>query len=255
VTIAGGPSASTNASGTYTLADVVVGTHTVSFSKSGYVSASREATVTDADPVNVDLTMQASVGAVAGKVTDASGPLAGVSVQVASGPSTTTDGSGSYSFSGLTPGAYALTFSHAGYTSKVQSATVTLAATTTVDVTLVAETPVTPPAPARKKLTISTPTCPSTVTHRKAFTVSGTVIGSGSLTGRANIKTYYLSKSKKWVYSKTYYAHMSRKNSSVMKYTDSISISSAGSWRLVASYPGDSKYLPAISGNKSVRVK
>jgi hypothetical protein len=48
---------------------------------------------------------------------------------------------------------------------------------------------------------------------------------------------------------------MSRKNSSVTKYTDSISIASAGSWRLVASYPGDSKYLPATSGNKSVRVK
>lgn len=76
-------------------------------------------------------------GSVAGRVTDgASGaPLAGVSVTSSSG-STTTDGDGRYTLSGVPAGELLVTFSAAGYATIARSATVVGGATTTLDVAL-----------------------------------------------------------------------------------------------------------------------
>jgi hypothetical protein len=78
-------------------------------------------------------------GAIAGHVTDSgtSAALVGATVSISGGSSTTTDGSGAYTFPGLAPASYSLTASKTGYTTSAPaSVTVTSGNTTTRDFAL-----------------------------------------------------------------------------------------------------------------------
>jgi hypothetical protein len=78
-------------------------------------------------------------GAIAGHVTDVAShaAIAGATVSIQGGSSTTTDGVGGYTFSNLSAGSYTLTASATGYTSSAPTAvSVTSGATTTQDFAL-----------------------------------------------------------------------------------------------------------------------
>ncbi len=84
-----------------------------------------------------------TTGSIAGQVTDSVShtAIAGATVTLSPGSSTTTDGSGNYSFSNLTPQGYTVTASAAGHTtSGPASVTVTAGNTTTQDFALVPTT-------------------------------------------------------------------------------------------------------------------
>jgi hypothetical protein len=86
-----------------------------------------------------------TTGSIGGQVTDSvtHAALSGATVSISGGPSTTTDGSGNYSFTGLAPATYSVTASKTGYvTSSAASVPVTAGATTTANFALVAVAPV-----------------------------------------------------------------------------------------------------------------
>jgi hypothetical protein len=81
-----------------------------------------------------------TTGSIGGRVTDSvtAAAIAGASVSVAGGPSTTSDASGNYTLSGVTPGSASVTASKAGYTSQTDaSVTVSAGATATRNFALV----------------------------------------------------------------------------------------------------------------------
>lgn len=85
-----------------------------------------------------------TAGGIGGSVTDSTtgAALAGATVSITGGASTTTDGSGRYAFAGLAPGSYTLAAAGTGYTSSAPAvATVTAGATTTLDFALAALPP------------------------------------------------------------------------------------------------------------------
>ena len=105
----------TDANGAYAFPNLVAGTYTVTPSKaeSTFTPASRSATVGPSQS-NVDFTVATTTYSVSGTVTDASGPLAGVTV-TAGGQTATTGANGTYTLSGLVAGTYDVTPSKAAY--------------------------------------------------------------------------------------------------------------------------------------------
>lgn len=123
-----GHTATTDGSGNYTLSGLAVGTYTVTPSKSGYTfsPASRTVSVppsaTGRDFVGTPVTYSIS-----GNVRDDSGnPMAAVAISDGAGHRATTDGSGSYTLSGLVAGTYFLTPSKGGYVFLPASSTVSV---------------------------------------------------------------------------------------------------------------------------------
>jgi hypothetical protein len=135
VTDSGGTSTTTDVSGAYNLAGLTPGSHTLTAAAAGFTSGTQTAMVTAGQTtsgVNFSLTPAATTGAISGTVTSASGGavIAGAAVSDSGGASTTTDGSGAYTLTGLAPGSHTLTASAAGFTSGTQTASVTAGATT-----------------------------------------------------------------------------------------------------------------------------
>lgn len=93
------------------------------------------------------ITVTASLGNITGTVRNSynSQPIVGATVAITSGPSTTTNGSGVYTFTGLAPATYTLNVSKAGFGSTSGTAGVTAGVTTTKDFTLT-WTDTTPPS-------------------------------------------------------------------------------------------------------------
>lgn len=116
---------STGSDGKYTVANVTVATHSVTFSKTGWLTTSTTiaASKFSADKVaTVNVTLQNASAKIAGTVTDATNgnaPLAGVTVDIGS-ESAITDGEGKYAIENLIVDNYTATFSKAGYPAVVR---------------------------------------------------------------------------------------------------------------------------------------
>jgi hypothetical protein len=119
-----GQSTTTDASGRYTFTSVPAGTLAVNVTvaKAGLITQSKAITLADGQTVTLDFKL-ASLGSIAGVVSDAGGPLAGVTVSI-TGSSFVTLSDGMFSFAGKTAGAYTVTYTKAGYTTQTKSVTV-----------------------------------------------------------------------------------------------------------------------------------
>jgi Flp pilus assembly protein TadG len=143
VQIAGVGTTTTLADGTYALSNIPPATYTVSASATGYLSANRTNVVVTAGATtsNINFALVPNTGTITGTVRDATTGLAipGVTV-TATGASTgvgTTNASGVYTITPLTPGnGYTVSTSLSGYEPASQGGvTVTAGGTTTVNFT------------------------------------------------------------------------------------------------------------------------
>ncbi|MDZ7729950.1 MAG: carboxypeptidase-like regulatory domain-containing protein [Natrialbaceae archaeon] len=117
VTLETGQSATTDATGAYTIANVVPGTYNLTADHANYTANTTSVTVGPNETVTQDVALSPQNGSIAGTVVDQDGqPLTGATVAItATGQSATTDGSGAYTISNVAPGSYNLTASLAGY--------------------------------------------------------------------------------------------------------------------------------------------
>lgn len=115
--------ATTGSDGKYTVANVTLENHSVSFSKTGWLATSVTVAASkfDASKVaTVNVTLQNASAKIQGTVTDATNsnaPLAGVTVDIGSAGSATTDAEGKYAIENLIVDSYTATFSKTGYPS------------------------------------------------------------------------------------------------------------------------------------------
>ena len=183
----GGATATTNGSGVYTLSGLPAGSRSLTASAAGFTtSPPQTASVTAGQTtqgINFSLASSPTTGAVSGTVTSASGGavIAGATVTDSGGTSATTNGSGVYTLTGLTPGSHTLTASAANFTNSApQTASVTTGQTTSgVNFSLT-------PVPTTGAVT-------GTVTRATGGTaISGaTVIDSGGLSTTTNASGVY----------------------------------------------------------------
>jgi hypothetical protein len=121
--------ATTDASGNYTLAGLANGAYTVTPSKSGitFSPTSRAVTISGANVTAVNFTATAVTFSVSGTISPAaSGSGATVTLSGAGSASATADASGNYSFTGLANGTYTVTSSKSGFTFTPPSRLVTI---------------------------------------------------------------------------------------------------------------------------------
>ena len=136
---AGSRTTTTDASGEYTIADVLPGSYDVVASKSGYESSSVTVTVLEGNTAigNLSLTWIIVPGTITGTVSDAEddSPIAGATVR--DGTRTTTTGaSGEYVIADVPPGTYAVTASKSGYESSTSIVTVVSGGTAVMNFSL-----------------------------------------------------------------------------------------------------------------------
>ena len=137
-----GRSATTDASGNYTISGVPAGTYTATFSKAGYGSKTASVTIFGDDTQTANMDMATLIGTLSGHVTYPSGSLANVTVTLSDGGgSSKTDSSGNYTISGILPGVYTVTFSKTNYTTKTSSITITGIGTQYLDMALAVAPP------------------------------------------------------------------------------------------------------------------
>jgi hypothetical protein len=132
----GGGTATTNASGVYTLTGVPVGTVQLVASASGFQSVTQNVTVTSGATATANFTLAAGAagGTVTGKVTNVSNGaiLAGATVSW-SGGSTTSNASGIYTLTNVAAGSRNLTATRSGYLARTLAVNVTSGATSTLN--------------------------------------------------------------------------------------------------------------------------
>ena len=142
ITLTGGLSANTDATGSFIISDITPNTYQVTISATGYTSQNYQVmimagTTTDLQTINLAPTPQ--VTTVTGRVTDTSTgqPVAGAKVSVASTSLTAlTDTAGAYSLSGINSLDFSLKASAAGYNSNISNITTMGYGTYSVDLTL-----------------------------------------------------------------------------------------------------------------------
>ncbi|MDZ7730424.1 MAG: carboxypeptidase-like regulatory domain-containing protein [Natrialbaceae archaeon] len=121
-----GQNTTTNATGDYTLTDILPGVQNATASLPGYSNATASVNVPPGGDVTQNFTLAAQNGTITGTVTDASGsPLPNATVEVtATGQNVTTNGTGVYTLPNVQPGVQNVTASLVGYENT--SATVTV---------------------------------------------------------------------------------------------------------------------------------
>jgi hypothetical protein len=132
-------STTTDSNGNYSLANVLVGSYTVTAWASGYSTASTQnVNVNSGATTTANVTLASTAtGTISGTVLNSSGAaIAGASVSY-SGGSTTTVGNGTYALSNVPVGTYSVTASATGYQNSTQAnVSVTANITTTLNFTL-----------------------------------------------------------------------------------------------------------------------
>jgi acid phosphatase len=133
-----GGSTTTDSSGNYTLNNVAPGTYTVTASATGYTGLSSTVSVTSGNTATLNFQLNPLPtnvpGTILGRVTNIStgGAVSGATVSF-SGGSATSDSSGNYTFSGVTPGTYSVTASHTGFFPVTHAAVLGSGATVTLN--------------------------------------------------------------------------------------------------------------------------
>lgn len=121
-----GPQATTNSQGVYTLENISIGTHIITFTKADYQTVSvtvvagkfNEERVAEVSPK-----MEYAAAKIKGKVTDAgkgNAPLEGVTVSISSTQTATTGSDGTFEIGNLPLADYTVTFTKDGYASIVK---------------------------------------------------------------------------------------------------------------------------------------
>jgi len=139
-------SATTNASGGYSIANLAAGTYDVKFTATGFGTAFANGILLSVGGTTTQNASLATPGGVTGQITQAGGssPISGATVTVLQGSeaagSAASDTSGNYTVSGLAPGSYTVQASAAGYVTKSQtSVSVTSGANATTNLGLSAQ--------------------------------------------------------------------------------------------------------------------
>ena len=130
-----GGSTTTSPNGRYTLSSVAPGSYAVTAAAGGYTSQSATVSVAAGNTATGNFALSVAPGTIAGIVTDAATnqPISAAQViytSAGSSGSTSTNGSGQYSLTGLDAGTYTVTASTTGYASSSQSVTVSAGNTT-----------------------------------------------------------------------------------------------------------------------------
>ncbi|MGZ4878149.1 MAG: carboxypeptidase regulatory-like domain-containing protein [Candidatus Angelobacter sp.] len=177
----GGGTATTDASGNYTLTGIPVGTIQLVASAQGFQSATQNVTVTGGRTSAANFTLAAAVtnGTVTGKITNVSNGaiLPGATVSW-SGGSTTSNASGIYTLTNVPAGTQNITAVTTGYLSRTLAATVTGGATSTLNIPIATAGKITVKVVAPSGAVVSG----ATVTI-KGGSIATTVTASTSTTG------------------------------------------------------------------------
>lgn len=121
-----GPQATTNSQGVYTLENISIGTHIITFTKADYQTVSVTVVAgkfNEEQVAEVSPKMEYAAAKIKGKVTDAgkgSAPLEGVTVSISSTQTTTTGSDGTFEIGNLPLADYTVTFTKDGYASIVK---------------------------------------------------------------------------------------------------------------------------------------
>jgi hypothetical protein len=204
VTLNGTASASTTASssGSFTFSGLSNGSYTVTVIKSGFTFSpgTQSETVNNANVTGVNFSATALTYSLSGTISPAAnGSGATVVLSGASGASTTADGNGNFSFSGLTVGPYTVTASKSGYTLSPSSQSETISASniTGVSFTATAVTysisgTISPAASGSGATVVLSGTSGATTTANSsgAFTFTGLSNGSYTLTASKSGYTF-----------------------------------------------------------------
>ena len=138
VTLSGGKFANTNASGFYSIPNITPGTYGITVTATDYdVYTAAGIVIPNATTVTYDVGLIQTPGPISGVVRDtAAKPLTGATVTLSNGSTTTTDGSGGYTFLLVTPGSYTVTASLPTYASSSVTVVLLNASAATKDITL-----------------------------------------------------------------------------------------------------------------------
>ncbi|MBI3750381.1 MAG: carboxypeptidase regulatory-like domain-containing protein [Chloroflexi bacterium] len=136
----------TDASGNYSFTNLTPSpSYTVSASKTTYsagAGSSVTVPVTAGTTSTANLTLTSTLGSISGHVTDSAthAAISGATVQLDGGSTASTDATGAYAFSGVSPGPHSLTASKLGYNAATNSGVaVSAGVSTTSDFALVAK--------------------------------------------------------------------------------------------------------------------
>ena len=136
-----GGSATSDASGNYTLSNVAAGTYKVTATHTGYLARSSNVTVTSNTTTTANFAL-ATAGKIAGVVKNSSGTaISGATVKIVGGKvattvNTTTNSTGNYGTTWIAVGNYTITVSKTGFTTQSKTTTVNTGATATVNFTM-----------------------------------------------------------------------------------------------------------------------
>ena len=129
VSIPGYPDTTSAADGSYSIAGIVPGPHSVTFSKTGYSPYAAIVSVEAGNVAAKNVTLQLATGTLVGVVSGPSGALAGVAVSILGGGTSTTAPGGGYSIS-LAPGTYQVSYLKSGYVKQTATVIITAGAQT-----------------------------------------------------------------------------------------------------------------------------
>jgi len=135
--------ATTGADGKFTVSNVSVKSHSVTFSKTGWQTTSKSVSANDFkdNVATVNASLVNASGKIMGKIVDAkndNAPLEGVAVSVGAAGSATSAADGTYTIENLVPGAFSVSFTKANYTTVTRTVAATdfVSNVATLDVTM-----------------------------------------------------------------------------------------------------------------------
>jgi hypothetical protein len=130
-------STTTDGGGNYSLANVLVGTYTITAAANGYQTVSRQNVDVSPGVITTNNFVLTGFGTISGTVVSSAGVAIGGATVSYSGGSTTTAGNGAYSLSTVAAGAYSVTAAASGFQTSTQAnVSVTANVTTTLNFTL-----------------------------------------------------------------------------------------------------------------------